>query len=34
MISLYHGTTMEVSQPLVAIGRKKVALGSQGGRNA
>ena len=27
MISLYHGTTMEVSQPLVAIGRKKVDFG-------
>ena len=27
MISLFHGTTMEVSEPLVGIGRKKVDFG-------
>ena len=27
MITLYHGTTMEVSEPLVGVGRKKVDFG-------
>ena len=27
MISLFHGTTMEVSEPLVGVGRKKVDFG-------
>ena len=42
MISLFHGTTLEITEPLVGVGRKKVdfgfkgcvALRSQGGRNA
>lgn len=27
MISLFHGTTMEISEPLVGVGRKKVDFG-------
>ena len=27
MISLFHGTTMEVRDPLIGIGRKKVDFG-------